>query len=383
MRIGVTLFFQNYRDWERYDAGRFEIPAEISDAEIYDQELQLGDLIEPLGFDSLWTVEHHNTPYTMIPDPTQLLAYYAGRTSRVDMGTMVIVPPWHHPLHIAEKIALLDLLLQGRRFTIGLGRGASAKEFEPLRMPMERSRELFLEGLDIIRLGLTRERFSYAGKNFDIPETSIRPRPRSQDLIDRMYCSWGSPQTLPIAANAGLGMLVIPMKPFEAYARDFEDYNAIREINGWPPKPPIVVCWVFCAEDAEEARETARRYMGNYSDSAARHYGFAVADAFKEVRGYEHYQSLAEQQVRILAEIPREELLARFAETQVYGTPNECLDKLRRIHRVTRADEFIAVFSYGGMPIDVAERSMRLFAERVLPAAHALEAEPELVTPAR
>src|SRR5437899_2999518 len=103
MRIGVTLFFQNYGDWDRYDAKEFDRPKAISDAEIYDQELHLGDLIEPLGFDSIWTVEHHNTPYTMIPDPTQLLAYYAGRTSRVDMGTMVIVPPWHHPLHVAEK----------------------------------------------------------------------------------------------------------------------------------------------------------------------------------------------------------------------------------------------------------------------------------------
>jgi alkanesulfonate monooxygenase SsuD/methylene tetrahydromethanopterin reductase-like flavin-dependent oxidoreductase (luciferase family) len=383
MRIGVTLFFQNYGDWDRYDAKEFDHPSAISDAEVYEQELHLGDLIEPLGFDSLWTVEHHNTPYTMIPDPTQLLAYYAGRTSRVDMGTMVIVPPWHHPLHVAEKIALLDLLLRGRKFTIGLGRGASSKEFEPLRMPMERSRELFLEALDVIRLGLTQERFSYSGKNFDIPETSIRPRPRSTDLVDRMYCSWGSPQTLPIAASAGLGMLVIPMKPFEAYAKDFEDYNAIRAANGWAPKAPIVVCWVYCAEDATAARAAARRYMGNYSDSAARHYGFAVADSFNEVRGYEHYQNLAHEQARMLAEIPREEMLARFAETQVYGTPAECLEKLRRIHRVTNAEQFVGVFSYGGLPIDMAERSMRLFAEQVLPAVHALETESELATTAR
>jgi alkanesulfonate monooxygenase SsuD/methylene tetrahydromethanopterin reductase-like flavin-dependent oxidoreductase (luciferase family) len=70
MRIGVTLFFQNYGDWDRYDAKEFDHPSAISDAEVYEQELHLGDLIEPLGFDSLWTVEHHNTPYTMIPERT-------------------------------------------------------------------------------------------------------------------------------------------------------------------------------------------------------------------------------------------------------------------------------------------------------------------------
>src|SRR5204863_8814752 len=94
MHVGVSLFFQNYFDWDRYDAKEFDRPADTADSAIYDEELRLGDLIEPLGFDSIWTVEHHHTPYTMIPDPTQLLSYYAGRTSRVDMGTMVMVLPW-------------------------------------------------------------------------------------------------------------------------------------------------------------------------------------------------------------------------------------------------------------------------------------------------
>ncbi len=88
MKVGMTLFFQNYLDWERYAAGRWDTPPQISDSAIYDEELPLGDLAEPLGFDSIWTVEHHHTPYTMIPNPTQLLSYYAGRTTRVDMG------PW-------------------------------------------------------------------------------------------------------------------------------------------------------------------------------------------------------------------------------------------------------------------------------------------------
>jgi len=380
MRVGVTLFFQNYFDWDRYDARQFDRPAATADAQIYEEDLRLGDQIEPLGFDSIWTVEHHHTPYTMIPDPTQLLSYYAGRTSRVDMGTMVMVLPWHHPLHVAENIALLDNLLQGRRFTIGFGRGASAKEFDPLGVSMEESRELFLESLDVIRLGLSQERFSYDGKHFRIPETSIRPRPRSADLVDRMYCSWGSPQTLPIAANAGLGMLVIPMKAFEAYEQDFKDYNAIRAANGWGPLQPIIVCWVYCSEDADEARETARTYMGNYSDSAGRHYGFAATEAFKEIRGYEYYQRLAEQQAQAVAEMGREALLARFAETQVYGTPEQCIEKLARIQRITNASEFVGVFRYGGIPVEKAEGSLRLFAKEVLPVVHAMESSPVAVT---
>jgi alkanesulfonate monooxygenase SsuD/methylene tetrahydromethanopterin reductase-like flavin-dependent oxidoreductase (luciferase family) len=370
VRVGVSVFFQNYFDWGRYNRGAFDEPPSTADSQIYDEELGLGDLVEPLGFDSLWTVEHHHTPYTMIPDPTQLLSYYAGRTSKIDMGTMVMVLPWHHPLHVAENIALLDNLLRGRTLNIGFGRGASAKEFDPLDVKMEESRELFMEALEVVRMGLTEERFAYSGKHFSISETSVRPRPRSTDLVDRMYCSWGSPQTLPIAANAGLGMLFIPMKPWEAYAKDLRDFNAIREANGWEPMQPIVVCWTYCSPDPVEAQATAWTYMGQYWDSAAQHYGFASPDAFKYVHGYEHYQHLAEQRAGLSAA----DANAAFAETQVYGTPAQCIEKLRHIQELTNASEFIGVFRYGGLPIDRAEASMRLFAAEVLPALHAIGA---------
>ena len=372
MKVGVTLFFQNYGDWDRYDQRQFDRPSNVSDTQIYDEELRLGDLIEPLGYDSIWTVEHHHTPYTMIPDPTQLLSYYAGRTSKVDFGSMVIVLPWHHPLHVAENISILDNLLKGRQFKVGFGRGASAKEYDPLGISMEDSRELFMESLDIVRSALTKERFAYEGQHFTVPETSLRPRPRSNDLTDRMYCSWGSPQTLPIAANAGLGMLFIPMKAWEAYEQDMKDFNMIREANGWEPMQPIVVCWVYCAEDSVEAQAGAWTYMANYWDSAGRHYGFASPDAFKNVKGYEYYQHLAEQRESIGAA----DINAAFAETQVYGTPEECIEKLKKIQRITNASEFVGVFRYGGMPIEKAEASMRLFSEKVLPEIHAYNPTP-------
>jgi len=231
---------------------------------------------------------------------------------------------------------------------------------------MEDSRELFLESLDVVRMALTSERFSYNGRRYTIPETSVRPSVRHKDLVDRMFCSWGSPQTLPIAANAGLGMLIIPMKPWEAYRQDLQDYNAIREANGWDPMQPIMVCWVYCSEDPVEAQATAWTYMGNYWDSAGRHYGFASPDAFKNVKGYEYYQQLAEKH----AEVGAADANAAFAETQIYGTPAQCIEKLQSIQQITDASETVLVFKYGGLPADKAEASMRLFAEQVLPAIH-------------
>ena len=110
MRIGMAAICQN-PDGER------------SDGDVYVNELRLASLAEPLGFDSLWSVEHHFTDYTMVPDVLQFLSYFAGRTQRVQLGSMVVVLPWHDPMRAAEEISLIDHLCSGR-FVLGIGRGA-------------------------------------------------------------------------------------------------------------------------------------------------------------------------------------------------------------------------------------------------------------------
>ena len=86
----------------------------ISDYEVYKNEIRLADLAEPLGFDSIWSVEHHFTDYTKVPDVLQFLTYMAGRTKNIKLGSMVVVLPWHDPMRVAEQIAMLDDLCDGR-----------------------------------------------------------------------------------------------------------------------------------------------------------------------------------------------------------------------------------------------------------------------------
>src|SRR5262249_56219768 len=80
-----------------------------SDASILAEHFALGDLAEPLGFDSLFALEHHFTGYAMSPAPLQLLAYFAGRTRRIALGTAVIVLPWHDPILVAQAITFLQI----------------------------------------------------------------------------------------------------------------------------------------------------------------------------------------------------------------------------------------------------------------------------------
>src|SRR5437763_16059746 len=138
--------------------------------------LAMGDLAEPLGFDSLFALEHHFTGYAMSPAPLQLLAYFAGRTKRIMFGTAVIVLPWHDPIRVAEEIALLDIL-SGGRCLFGFGRGAASVEYAGFRIPMEEARLRFVEAAEIIGEALAQGSLEHDREFFQIPRPAIRPRP--------------------------------------------------------------------------------------------------------------------------------------------------------------------------------------------------------------
>jgi len=94
----------------------------MTDREVYQADVAVADLAEPLGFESIWGLEHHFTGYAMCPDVMQFLTYMAARTERVRLGSMVAVLPWHDPLRLAEQILMLDNL-SGGRLILGMGRG--------------------------------------------------------------------------------------------------------------------------------------------------------------------------------------------------------------------------------------------------------------------
>ncbi|MBT6274897.1 MAG: LLM class flavin-dependent oxidoreductase [Chromatiales bacterium] len=94
-------------------AGTYEESPVHADLDIHRETIRLGDMVEPLGFDAIWCAEHYGSPYSMQGNPPQWLAYWAGRTRRVNMGTAVIVAPWWQPVKLAHEIAMLDLLLDG------------------------------------------------------------------------------------------------------------------------------------------------------------------------------------------------------------------------------------------------------------------------------
>lgn len=333
---------------------------ERSDGDVYRNELRLAELAEPLGFDSLWSVEHHFSDYTMVPDVLQFLTYMAGRTEHIGLGSMVVVLPWHDPIRVAEQVSLLDHV-SGGRLILGLGRGAGRREFEGFRVDMGESRERFLEAAQMLLEGLEQGYCEFEGKYVSQPRKDIRPRPE-RSFKGRTYAAAVSPESGEIMAKLGLGLLVIPQKPWEAIEAEISAYRRIfREVNASDAPPPVAAGWVFCDEDESRARKLATQWISAYWESAIRHYEIG-GDHFAKTKGYEFYAQMSANR----PESP-EAAAEWYLDLQVWGTPRMCYDRVLKVRDRLGADTFVGVFSYAGMPYDESERNLRLFAEQVLP----------------
>ncbi|HEY8290425.1 MAG TPA: LLM class flavin-dependent oxidoreductase [Acetobacteraceae bacterium] len=334
------------------------------DAALYHEHMALADLAEPLGFDSLFALEHHFTGYSMSPAPLQTLSYYAGRTSRIMLGTCVIVLPWHDPIRVAEQIALLDVMSGGRTL-MGFGRGAASAEYAGFRIPMEEARPRFVESAQLIIKALTHDVFDWQGEFFNIPPMSIRPRPVSHPER-RFYASSVSPESAEIMAKLGFGLLIVMQNEWPKAAEDVHRYREITQSVGHTPRPPIILTNVSCAPSRDEAREIAARYLGEKWDSIDNHYHFSDGH-LGGVKGYESYGKLAKTYTKMKDEAFRAKATDFYVSIQVVGTPSDCIEQIAELRRLTGMDHLVAEFSFGSMPHHVSELNMRLFADQVLP----------------
>src|SRR5215471_16293566 len=150
-------------------------PSARSSQEIYARGVEIAQAAESLGFRNIWLAEHHFSTYGYLARPVQLATYIAAKTTRLRVGTAVIVVPLHHPLVVAEEIATLALLA-GERLDIGLGRGYQHYEFERFGLELESGRARWEESVDVILKALAGGPFSYEGKLYKIPETTIFPQ---------------------------------------------------------------------------------------------------------------------------------------------------------------------------------------------------------------
>jgi alkanesulfonate monooxygenase SsuD/methylene tetrahydromethanopterin reductase-like flavin-dependent oxidoreductase (luciferase family) len=374
MRVGATIFNQNYSDWDRYEAEergeKVAARPQRSDRQVFTEELAIARIADTSGFDSVWTIEHHFTPYTMVTNPLQYLTYIAGITQNVDLGTMVTVLPWHNPVRVAEDVNMLDAFLgPDREIICGVGRGLGRREYEGLGIDQNEARDRFDESIQVLQQLLRTGRCSFEGNFFHLHDVRLRPQPE-KDLSENLWCAGGTEQTVRIIAKHDVRPLTIPTTSLEAALGNIRRYAELRRDAGFAPAPTKLAVWTYVSEDADEARETAQRYMSQYSDSALRHYEL-LGDHLKNIKGYESYAAQSEA-LRADPSV----FTNTFSQAHPWGTPQQAIDKATELAHAFGTDELMFVFRYGDMPMEAAERSMRLFADKVRPALQQIETQP-------
>src|SRR2546429_7239349 len=163
----------------------------------YKEALEEVTRAEELGFDSVWMEEHHSVTNHYWPSPLTVLAGFATRTTRMMLGTDIIVAAFHHPVRLAEDVAMLDVIAQGRT-TLGIAIGYKPDEFALYGVELEKRGARFEEQLAIIKGLWTEGRVSFQGRYYTV-EGRLEPKPVQQPHPPVCIGGLGEPQLHPPA----------------------------------------------------------------------------------------------------------------------------------------------------------------------------------------
>lgn len=313
----------------------------------YQQLLEQVELAEELGFHCVWFTEHHFIPYGgPSPNPAVLLAAVAGRTSKIRLGSSVSILPLHgQPLHIAEDYAMVDAVSDGR-LEFGVGVGNNPSEYRRLGLSQEESRARFQEALEIILNVWANDPASHEGTFWRFEDVSVYPR-LVQQPHPPLWVAGTSESSLGAAGRNG--------------------YNIMTVAHPRPPEEvrPGVTAWRAGLKEAgyvEGDRHCLIHLRGyvHEDDAVARDIGQAAIA---------RYNKLSREG---LGRAPRPDegdwagLLA--TGRNIYGSPEQCVELMRRTMLHYDFDVFGMQFAFGGMPHDHVLASMHLFAREVMPA---------------
>ena len=332
-----------------------------SDRALLDNALDLAELSDQCGFDYVWGTEHHFLEeYSHSSSPEIFLAACSQRTKNVRLAHGIIqTPPYiNHPARVAERIAALDLISNGRA-EFGMGSGATITELGGFNIAQEEKKAMQLEGFRVAVRMMVEEPFAgYEGRYVSVPPRNLKPKPL-QKPHPPLWMACSRRETIIEAARLGLGALTFSFASSEEarpWVRDY--YQAIEdecEPLGYAVNPNIAIAAPFLC-DRDEAKAEA---------AAKENYGFFV-------HGLGHYSFFGEHRpgkTDIWSDFktgPKVEGAKEFIVTECVGTPDKLRKSLRAFEEAG-IDQVVAVRQVGNLSFDLQCSSLRLFSEEVLP----------------
>jgi probable F420-dependent oxidoreductase len=319
----------------------------IEDSKYYSESLRQVELAEVLGFDSVWLEEHHGTSGHYHPSPFIYLAGYATRTNRVTLGTNIAVLPLYHPVRVAEDVAQLDVMSEGR-VILGVAIGYREQEFDAFQTPLDGRGAQFVEMVKLIDLMWTEENVTFDGPRYPLNNFTLEPRPVQKPRPPIWLGGWGK-LAIKRAAVLGDAWLPGPTANLEKLLEAQDRYHAHLAELGIDPhtRPTPLTRDVIIAKSRDEAEERAQQYLlPAYRDeySSWSHPLIGTSDATA---------------TDILAELRRE----RF----IIGDPMLVAEQIRDFELRFGMDHLICRLHFPGMPPEIVTEAIDLIGRKVRP----------------
>lgn len=322
---------------------------------------------EELGFAGVHPAEHHFTAdYGIMPRTQIFLSFLGGKCRLPRLCPMVIVAPLDHPLRVAEDVALLDNLLEGR-IVCSLGSGYRPSEFRGLGFDVKESTARVREIAEITLKAWTEERFSYKGAYYDVPEVGVHPKPFTKPHPP-VWITTGTDTTIKWAAEHGVTVLDASALGPAHVKRTVDLYMSAAKRPQSEIEFPFMK-WIYVDETDQKALETGVPAF------------MATLNAFYN-DGLDLWKRLAQKMARTnpesflkrgldpdnldLSQFPQEGYYQGTSGSFVAGSPETVREKLK-VMRDAGGTYFIGGFSMAGLSREQIRKSMTLYAKRVMP----------------
>src|SRR5688572_14535148 len=348
-------------------------PWQGEDAEVrlYKNAMEQAIWAEAVGFHSYWQTEHHF--YTEIGHssaPEIFMAALAQRTTRIRLGLGVVVLPCNHPFRVAEQIATLDVLSDGR-VEFGTGRGASTYHIEAFGVSPEESKAIWEEALEAICALFVHDRFpGHKGHYFDLPARSLVPKP-IQKPHPPIWVAATQPSTFEAAARKGIGVLGLTTIAPEDLIPAIQAYRAAQAdcqpIGGYANHQISAYSIAFVDEDDRRGRDIAcagaRWYLGD-NDAELQKVRFGTIVGGKDNTYHEQIKDTVRDRLGIIRSRTNDELIEQGIV--LGGSPDTVCRQLERYEKIG-VDQIMLMMQVGNTTHDQVMRSLELVGKHIIP----------------
>ena len=340
MKFGIFLLLQS--------------PDMLPSQETYDHALEQGVLADQLGFNYIVGAEHHFSSYGFLPCPQLFIPILAERTQHIRFSTAVVVLPLRNPIQLAEEIAMLDILTKGR-VEVGFGTGYQQYEFDRFGVKLEENRAMFEEALDLITKLLSTENVTHQGRYWNLPETTILPRPITKPHPQ----FWRATSSVPTMAwSLERGLKVITGGTSSSMERIIHNWHLFQDAVdaarvSWPQEF-IIQRGVYVSDTAEDAKAMLPHAVWHTRTARGLSSNTLPVDAGRAM-------------TELTAQLAEQDDPEFLYKDWFFGTPEIVAEKIHRMTQYTGVTYLNCTFNIGQIPHQKIMRSMELFATKVMP----------------